>query len=93
MLAQCIGSAIVTVSTFAVALGVMYAVNAMRLLRVSPEGEAHGLDVHEHGISAYPEYVITHAGTPSIAMRPTNPAPEGSPARLPLTAEPQARPS
>ena len=28
-------------------------------MRVSAEGEAYGLDLHEHGISAYPEYVIS----------------------------------
>jgi Amt family ammonium transporter len=65
LVAQAIGSAIVTVSTFAVALVVMYAVNAMGILRVTPEGEGYGLDLHEHGIPAYPEYVITAAGQPS----------------------------
>ncbi len=64
LVAQMIGSAIITVSTFAVAYAVMYAVDAMKLLRVSPEGEAHGLDLHEHGISAYPEYLISSAGRP-----------------------------
>ncbi len=64
LIAQAIGSAIVTVATFAVAMAVMYIVNAMKLLRVSPEGEAYGLDLHEHGISAYPEYLITSAGRP-----------------------------
>jgi Amt family ammonium transporter len=37
----------------------------MGLLRVSREGEIHGLDLHEHGISAYPEYVITTLGSPA----------------------------
>ena len=59
LVAQAIGSLIVTVSTFAVALAVMYLVNALGYLRVSAEGEAEGLDLHEHGISAYPEYVIS----------------------------------
>ena len=68
LIAQFIGSAIITVSTFAVAMVVMYAVNAMGLLRVSPEGEAHGLDLHEHGISAYPEYVISAMGKPSAVV-------------------------
>ena len=61
-MAQVIGSAIVTVSTFTVALIVMYAVNAIGMLRVSKEGELYGLDLHEHGISAYPEYVISSMG-------------------------------
>jgi Amt family ammonium transporter len=65
--AQFIGSAIVTLATFAIAMLVMYLVNAGGLLRVSKEGELYGLDLHEHGISAYPEYVITALGTPSGA--------------------------
>ena len=63
--AQAIGSLIVTVVTFVVAFAVMKAVNAFGLLRVSAEGEEHGLDLHEHGISAYPEYVITATGRPA----------------------------
>jgi Amt family ammonium transporter len=65
LMAQAIGSVIVTVCTFSVALIVMYAVNAMGELRVSKEGEAYGIDLHEHGIPAYPEYVLTSAGRPS----------------------------
>ena len=68
LMAQVIGSAIVTVATFAVALVVMYVVNAMGLLRVSREGEVHGLDLHEHGISAYPEYVISAMGKPAAVV-------------------------
>ncbi len=63
--AQFIGSAIITVSTFAVAYVMMYLINAMGMLRVSREGELHGLDLYEHGISAYPEYVISALGSPS----------------------------
>ncbi|HEX5233728.1 MAG TPA: ammonium transporter [Silvibacterium sp.] len=63
--AQLLGSAIVTVATFTVAIVVMYLVNATGTLRVSRQGELHGLDLHEHGISAYPEYVISSLGMPS----------------------------
>jgi Amt family ammonium transporter len=47
---------------------VMVAVNAMGLLRVSKEGEMQGLDLHEHGISAYPEYVISSIGKPAALV-------------------------
>src|SRR5579863_7030329 len=40
--AQVIGNAMITLATFGVALALMYAVNAMGLLRVSREGELHG---------------------------------------------------
>src|SRR6185436_19407633 len=63
--AQAVGSLIVTAATFGVSLLVMYALKAMKLLRVSEEGELYGLDLHEHGISAYPEYVISAHGRPT----------------------------
>ena len=44
-------------STFAIALVIMYAVKALGVLRISPEHELEGLDMVEHGASAYhPEY-------------------------------------
>ena len=49
----------------------MYAVKATGTLRVSREGELEGLDLHEHGMLAYPEYVI-HGFDPtphSVARR------------------------
>jgi Amt family ammonium transporter len=42
----------------------MLIVNATGHLHISAEGEAYGLDLHEHGISAYPEYVISAMGRP-----------------------------
>jgi len=36
----------------------MYAVKATGTLRVSAAGELEGLDLHEHGMVAYPEMVI-----------------------------------
>ena len=65
LLAQFIGSAITAVATFAFSYIVMWAVNAIGVLRVSNEGEAYGIDLHEHGISAYPEYVISSTSRPT----------------------------
>jgi Amt family ammonium transporter len=62
--AQLIGSACITLATFGVSMVLMLLVNSMGLLRVSEEGELYGLDLHEHGISAYPEYVISALGAP-----------------------------
>jgi Amt family ammonium transporter len=55
LVAQAIGSATITVATFAAATLLMYAVKVTGTLRVSREGEQEGLDLHEHGGSAYPE--------------------------------------
>ena len=65
LVAQAIGSAVTTCATFAIAMVVMYLVNATGTLRVSKEGELYGLDLHEHGISAYPEYVISALAAPA----------------------------
>ena len=55
---QIVGNLIMGLSAFAVAIGIMYAVKAMGFLRVSREGELEGLDIHEHGIPAYPEFEL-----------------------------------
>ena len=57
-IAQAIGSAIITLATFVVALIVMYIISKLPYpfkLRVEPEGETGpgGLDVFEHGAEAY----------------------------------------
>jgi len=63
--AQCVGSATITLATFAVAMAVMLALNATGVLRISREGELEGMDLHEHGIPAYPEYVIAASAAPT----------------------------
>jgi Amt family ammonium transporter len=63
--AQAIGSACVTLATFSVAMAVMLLLNATGTLRLPREAELYGMDLHEHGISAYPEYVISALGAPS----------------------------
>ena len=85
LVAQIIGSVITVVATFVVAMVVMYALNAAGLLRVSREGEIEGLDLHEHGISAYPEYVISSLGGPAATTLPADRGPLGSHARLNLS--------
>ena len=56
LVSQLIGSASVTVVTLAAAAALMYAVKLTGTLRVSTEGELEGLDLHEHGMLAYPEF-------------------------------------
>ena len=51
-------SGAITASTLVVAFILMYAVKATGTLRVTKAGELEGLDIHEHGMTAYPEYVI-----------------------------------
>ncbi len=87
LLAQAIGSVIITTVTLAVALTVMYLVHATGTLRVSREGELYGLDLHEHGISAYPEYVISSLAMPS-GMR--DPAQQAAPATAVVHFKPAA---
>jgi ammonium transporter, Amt family len=58
LMAQAIGSGAIVFATLASAAVLMYAVKATGTLRVSAEGELEGLDLHEHGMVAYPEYVI-----------------------------------
>jgi Amt family ammonium transporter len=57
--AQCVGSLIVCSATFATAMAMFKALNAVNLRRVSRQGEIEGLDVDQHGNAAYPEYVIS----------------------------------
>ena len=62
--AQGIGSLIVCSATFATAMAMFAALKAVRLPRVSHDGELQGLDLDQHGISAYPDYVISALSTP-----------------------------
>ena len=64
LVAQIVGSACITLATLAVGFALMYAVNAMGILRATKEHEEFGLDLAEHGISAYPEYVISATAAP-----------------------------
>jgi Amt family ammonium transporter len=61
LVAQCIGSLIICTATFASAMAMFGALNAVGLLRVSKAGELVGLDLDQHGITAYPEYEVSGA--------------------------------
>jgi Amt family ammonium transporter len=69
--AQIIGSVIICGATFAVAMTMFGVLNAVKLLRISKDGELEGMDLHEHGISAYPEYVISALAAPHGMPRDT----------------------
>ncbi|MEI6777487.1 MAG: ammonium transporter [Chloroflexales bacterium] len=76
---QFIGSFAVTGVTLVASFILMYALNAVGLLRVSKEGELEGLDIHEHGASAYPEYSLSLEGHAASAAK----APVASPGFAP----------
>ena len=77
LLAQLIGSASVVTATLAASVVLMYAVKATGTLRVSREGELEGLDLHEHGVVAYPEYALLAAASPAAVAEKTAKAATG----------------
>jgi len=67
---QLLGSAATVIATLLISVILMYAVKATGTLRVSAEGETQGLDIHEHGMPAYPEFVISSRfNQPSLMSR------------------------
>jgi len=69
--AQMLGSFITCAATFGIAMAMFGVLHAFKLLRISQEGELEGMDLHEHGISAYPEYVISALAAPHGMPRDT----------------------
>jgi Amt family ammonium transporter len=74
---QLIGSMATLGVSLILAFALMYAVKATGTLRVSQAGEIEGLDIHEHGMPAYPEFVMmgrfNQARTPTQLI-PQNPS-------------------
>jgi len=77
LVAQLIGSAVITGATFAVAMLLMYAVKATKTLRISEQIEIEGIDIVEHGAPAYhpePAYMgysalpVGKSASPSIDL-------------------------
>lgn len=58
LLSQLLGSASTCIATFGISLIMMVVLKRIGVLRVSKAGELEGLDLHEHGASAYPEYAL-----------------------------------
>jgi Amt family ammonium transporter len=79
---QVYGAVCVAAAVFAVSMVLMYAVKATGTLRVSRQGELEGLDVHEHGSAAYPEFVTAWKG--GLMAAPEAAATPGS--GIPVTA-------
>ena len=71
LFAQCIGILVIHGATFICAMVMFIALNAIGILRISKEGELEGMDIHEHGIQAYPEYVISGLAAPRGVPRDT----------------------
>jgi Amt family ammonium transporter len=68
LLKQLAGSASTVAATLAVSLILMFALKYAGVLRVSKEGELEGLDLHEHGASAYPEYALAVGDAGLVTM-------------------------
>lgn len=64
LLVQTYGTFAVMGATLAAGLALMYAVKLTRTLRISEAGEREGLDLHEHGQAAYPEFVVNRGFSP-----------------------------
>jgi Amt family ammonium transporter len=65
LVAQLIGSGATVIASFVVSYIVFVIIERLFHLRLSPDREIAGLDLAEHGASAYPEYVMTgNDGTP-----------------------------
>jgi len=60
----------VAIAVFAAAMVLMYTVKATGTLRVSREGELEGLDLHEHGVYGYPEFVINRGMGSAVSSVP-----------------------
>jgi Amt family ammonium transporter len=81
LVAQAIGSASIGVATFAIAMGLMYLTKYTVGLRISKEGELEGLDLHEHGGTAYPELLGSGSGISAGDSEDPAPVPAQVPAK------------
>ena len=87
VLVQLKGVVYVGAFSFGLSLVVWYAIKLTLGVRVSPEEEFEGLDVGEHGMSAYPDFA-THPSSFGGLPPGTAPAPAAAVATKPATAKP-----
>jgi Amt family ammonium transporter len=87
VLVQLKGILYVGAFSFGASLVVWYAIKLTLGVRVSAEEEFEGLDVGEHGMSAYPDFA-THPSSFGSLAPGTAPAPATAAATRPLTAKP-----
>jgi Amt family ammonium transporter len=85
---QTYGTFSIAAAVFAVSMVLMYAVKATGTLRITEAGEMEGLDLHEHGAAAYPEFVVNRgmssfvgasAGNGATPVAPSTPAASSAP--------------
>lgn len=67
LVAQAIGTFTIAISAFVVAIVIFKALDLIKVLRVTRECEIEGLDLCEHGMSAYPEYQHIASANPGSA--------------------------
>jgi len=84
-LVQLKGVFYVGVFTLSASLVFWYAIKLTLGLRVSPEEEIEGLDIGEHGSSAYPDFALHGSSLVGMPMAAASPHTAG--ARAPVRAE------
>jgi Amt family ammonium transporter len=81
ILSQLTGIAAVGAFTFSLSLAVWFVIKLAMGVRVTPEEEMEGLDVGEHGLSAYPDFQsVSHFGMHAMSH------PGGTPGTVPAKA-------
>jgi len=68
LLAQGIGSGAMVGATLVSAWALMYGLKALGVLRISKHGELLGIDRHEHGAAAYPEFEPSASTQAGLAL-------------------------
>jgi Amt family ammonium transporter len=87
-LVQLKGVVYVGAFTCALSFAVWYAIKLTLGVRVSPDEEFEGLDVGEHGMSAYPDFATHPASFGGLATSAGSALPRAAATAQPVTAKP-----